>query len=214
MPPSASSTRPARSPAAPVNAPRAWPNSSLSISDSGSAPTLTGHERPLRAARQQVHRARDELLARAALAQQQHRAVGRRDARDELQQALHARARADDGRSASRRPRRGGARAGMSGAQGSLVRAETPGASIGGSGRRGASRRVDCFKMAQRPRRRGKLSGRNAPVFAGSFALQLDEPQLGRAPPLQRRAATAARGAPPTCPTSGSPAASLSSRRR
>ena len=49
MPPSAASNRPVRRPSAPVNAPRSWPNSSLSISPSGSAPqlTCTNEPRPL-----------------------------------------------------------------------------------------------------------------------------------------------------------------------
>ena len=41
VPPSASSNRPSRRSAAPVNAPFSWPNSSLSSSVSGSAPQLT-----------------------------------------------------------------------------------------------------------------------------------------------------------------------------
>ncbi len=41
VPSSASSNRPMRRSAAPVNAPFSWPNSSLSISDSGSAPAFT-----------------------------------------------------------------------------------------------------------------------------------------------------------------------------
>ena len=44
-------TGPSASPCAPVNAPRTWPNSSLSSSVSGSAAQFTGHERPLARAR-------------------------------------------------------------------------------------------------------------------------------------------------------------------
>ena len=44
MPPSASSNSPRLAATAPVKAPRAWPNSSDSSSDSDSAVQLTGHE--------------------------------------------------------------------------------------------------------------------------------------------------------------------------
>ena len=48
MPPSASSKSPRRSPVAPVNAPRAWPNSSDSRRDSGSAPQFCATKRAAR----------------------------------------------------------------------------------------------------------------------------------------------------------------------
>ena len=54
------------------------------------------HERPERAMGLQVQRARDELLAGAALAQQQHGAVGRSDFADEAEDALHPGTRAHD----------------------------------------------------------------------------------------------------------------------
>ena len=48
VPPSALRTSPVRSPTAPVNAPRRWPNSSASSSDAGSAPQLTATNAPVR----------------------------------------------------------------------------------------------------------------------------------------------------------------------
>src|SRR5205085_8692098 len=56
-----------------------------------------GHERTVRPPRLEVERARDQLLAGAALADQQHGTVGARDLRDEAEDALHAAARAENG---------------------------------------------------------------------------------------------------------------------
>ena len=78
VPPSASSNRPSRRSAAPVKAPFSWPNNSLSSSVSGSAPTFTAMNGLLRRGLRSAHRARDELLARAALALDEHRARHRR----------------------------------------------------------------------------------------------------------------------------------------
>ena len=68
-------TSPSRPAVAPVNAPFSWPNSSLSSSVSGSAAQLTATNGPRRAARSLVERARDQLLAGAALAEDQHGGV-------------------------------------------------------------------------------------------------------------------------------------------
>ena len=63
----------AAAPAAPVKAPRSWPNSSLSASSRGSAPQLTATNGPPGFGPELVQRARQQLLARAALAGHQHR---------------------------------------------------------------------------------------------------------------------------------------------
>ena len=67
-------SRPTRCCAAPVNAPRAWPNSSLSSSGSGHRRAVDRDERRRRAAPSAWMRARDQLLAGAGLAGDQHRA--------------------------------------------------------------------------------------------------------------------------------------------
>ena len=68
VPPFATSNRPGLLALAPVNAPFTWPNSSLSSRFSGIAPQLTATNGASRRSRQVVDRARDELLAGAALA--------------------------------------------------------------------------------------------------------------------------------------------------
>ena len=73
VPPSASTNTPGRSEVAPVNAPLLWPNSSLSISDSGIAPQLSATNGVLVRGAALVQRARDQLLAGAALALDQDR---------------------------------------------------------------------------------------------------------------------------------------------
>ena len=95
MPPSATSNLPRRSATAPVNAPRTWPNSSLSISSSGIAAQLTSTNVAVAPAAQRVDRPRDQLLAGAVLAVDQHAAVGRRRHRDLLAQLAHRVALAD-----------------------------------------------------------------------------------------------------------------------
>ena len=95
MPPSATSNLPRRSATAPVNAPRTWPNSSLSISSSGIAAQLTSTNGAGAPAAERVDRARDQLLAGAVLAVDQHAAVGRRGHRDLLAQLPHRVALAD-----------------------------------------------------------------------------------------------------------------------
>ena len=94
--PAASSNLPARCSVAPVNAPRSWPNSSLSSSSRGIAEQLMRDERPAPARRVVVDDLGDELLAGAALALDEHRRVGIRDAADRLVDLLHRRAVADD----------------------------------------------------------------------------------------------------------------------
>ena len=73
VPPSASSNSPARSVAAPVNAPRVWPNSSASSSSSLERRAVDRAEAPVCARRQPMDGARDQLLAAAALPFDQHR---------------------------------------------------------------------------------------------------------------------------------------------
>ena len=74
MPPCACSIRPGRAAAAPVNAPRAWPNSSFSSSDSVSAAQFRATNGFGGAAAAGVNRPRHQLLAGAGLAGDQHRA--------------------------------------------------------------------------------------------------------------------------------------------
>ena len=95
MPPLAISNRPFRSARASVNAPRTWPNISLSNSVAGTPPRLTFTKGLAGAAAVAVDRLGDQLLAGAALAGDEHRGVGRRDAADQLQDAQHARVAAD-----------------------------------------------------------------------------------------------------------------------
>ena len=90
MPPCARSNAPTCDRSAPVNAPRSWPNSSLSISVGGSAPqSTTTNGRPCAA--EVVQRSRDQLLARAGLARDQHRDVASRRLRDVRHQPPHHR---------------------------------------------------------------------------------------------------------------------------
>ncbi len=79
VPPCAASNDPARAATAPVNAPRACPNSSPSIDRAGQRRAVDDHERPRRARRRVVDRPRGQLLACAGLAEDQHRS--RRSAR-------------------------------------------------------------------------------------------------------------------------------------
>ena len=95
VPPSANSKRPRRSRCASVNAPFSWPNSSVSSSVSGKAPHDSATNGLSRAVAELVDRARDALLARAALPLDQHRRVGRRDRAHGLDHGLHRRALTD-----------------------------------------------------------------------------------------------------------------------
>ena len=95
MPPSASSNRPRLRAVAPVKAPRSWPNSSVSISSGGIAAQLTLTNGLSARALGAVDRARDQLLAGAALAGDQHARPRRRDLRDLGEQRRHRRALAD-----------------------------------------------------------------------------------------------------------------------
>ncbi len=96
MPPAASSKRPLRSLIAPVNAPFSWPNSSLSSSVSGRAAQLTVTNGLRGAPAVVMDGARDQFLARAALAAQQHRRVALGDVRDQVVYRLHRAGVADD----------------------------------------------------------------------------------------------------------------------
>ena len=95
MPPCAISKRPLRSCRASVNAPRTWPNISLSKSDDGDAAEIDLDERPAGTPAVAMDRFGDELLAGAALAGDQHRRVGRGDASHQLQDAQQPRVLAD-----------------------------------------------------------------------------------------------------------------------
>ena len=72
MPPSACSNRPRFCWRASVNAPRSWPNSSLSSSVSGMRRAGDVHERPVGAVAVEVQDLGGQVLAGAALAGQQH----------------------------------------------------------------------------------------------------------------------------------------------
>ena len=96
MPPSAALKRPSRRLTAPVKAPRSWPNSSASSSVSGNAAQLTAMNGFARARAALVQRARDQLLAGAALAGDQHGRVALRDGVDAVEQPQHRRAAPDD----------------------------------------------------------------------------------------------------------------------
>ena len=89
MPPSATSNLPRRSATAPVNAPRTWPNSSLSISSSGNRGAIDFDECRRPPAAQRVDGARDHLLAGPVFAIDQHAAVGRRRDLDLFAELTH-----------------------------------------------------------------------------------------------------------------------------
>ena len=95
VPPSASSNRPGLLSVAPVNAPRTWPNSSLSNSVSTTAEQLTVTKRRSRRGPDLMQRARDELLAGAGLAGDERGAHVRRQPANHAEQLLHHRAAAD-----------------------------------------------------------------------------------------------------------------------
>ena len=77
-----------------MNAPRTWPNSSLSNSVSTTAEQLTVTNGD-RAAGRLMERAGDELLARARLAGNEHRSDMRRQPPNHAEQLLHDRAAPD-----------------------------------------------------------------------------------------------------------------------
>ena len=95
MPLSACSNLPTCFSVAPVNDPFSWPNSSDSISSSGIAAQFTCTNRSRLPQAVAVNRARDQLLADAALALDQHGRVGRRGAADRRHHLLQRRALAD-----------------------------------------------------------------------------------------------------------------------
>ncbi len=98
MPCWAASNSPARSWAAPVKAPRACPNSSLSSRRLGDGAAVDRQERSGRARRFVVDQPRDALLAGAALPGEQDGGVDLGDAPREVDEAPHARALGDDPR--------------------------------------------------------------------------------------------------------------------
>ena len=91
MPPSACSKTPTLVSIAPVNAPRTWPNSSLSNSVSTTAEQLIVTNRRALRGPSAVQRARHQLLAGAGLAGDQHGAHVRRQPPDAVEQLLHRR---------------------------------------------------------------------------------------------------------------------------
>ena len=95
MPPFASRNRPRRARAAPVNAPFSWPNSSASSRLGASARAVERDERAVGARADAMDRAREQLLAGAALADDQHGRIRRRDAIDHREQLAHQRRLAD-----------------------------------------------------------------------------------------------------------------------
>ena len=161
VPPSAASNAPARAATAPVNAPRAWPNSSPSSRARRSAPQSTTTNGPRGARRRVVDRARHQLLAGAGLALDQHRRVGRRDARHPGEQLAHRRAGAEQAAEACRPatarpapPRRGSAHdVGAADAQRAAV------------GQHAAATRTPSTKVPLRlPRSRTQTPRRSAPA--------------------------------------------------
>ena len=96
MPPSACDNRPWRAVLASVNAPRAWPNSSHSISVSGIAPQSTAMNGP--AARSDCWWSERATISLPVpdCAGDQHGRVGRADLLDHVVDLLHRRARADE----------------------------------------------------------------------------------------------------------------------
>ena len=88
--------QPVRGPAAPVKAPRSWPNISDSSSSCGIAAQLTGTKARPRRADRRMDRLRDDLLAGAALAGDQHGRVGGGDALDQRTQLDDRRMFADE----------------------------------------------------------------------------------------------------------------------
>ena len=87
---------PDREPAAPVNAPRAWPNSSFSSSDSVQRRAVQRHERLGRARTAGVNGAGRQLFARSGLAGDEHGAGRGRGAADQFFGFLYRRALADE----------------------------------------------------------------------------------------------------------------------
>ena len=87
MPSWAASNRPSRARSAPVNAPRSWPNSSLSRSVSVKAAQLTATRGLEAAAAAAVNRAGYQFLAGPGLSSDENRRVRWRDAGDLLAQA-------------------------------------------------------------------------------------------------------------------------------
>ena len=96
VPLSASSNRPLRRASAEVNAPRSWPNSSLSSRFSGKRRAVDRDQVPLPVLARIVDRLGDQLLAGAGLPLDQDRALGPRDVPDQLEDLVHPRVLADD----------------------------------------------------------------------------------------------------------------------
>ena len=96
MPRCATSSSPARARFAPVNAPRSWPNSSLSSSDSARPAQLTATNSCARRGPARVDQPGDELLAGAGLALEDHRLRAGNDPVEPRVHLLHRRRRADD----------------------------------------------------------------------------------------------------------------------
>ena len=96
VPLSASSNRPLRRDSAEVNAPRSWPNSSLSSRFSGQRRAVDGDRFPCAVLARIVDGLGDQLLAGAGLPLDQDGALGPGDVADQLEDAVHPRVPADD----------------------------------------------------------------------------------------------------------------------
>ncbi len=92
----AASKRPVRLSMAPVNAPRTWPNSSLSSRLSLECAAVDADERPAGPAAELVDRLGDQFLAGARLPQQQHAGVALGHLPGDAVDLLHGRRGAND----------------------------------------------------------------------------------------------------------------------
>ena len=171
VPPSACSKRPRLVACAPVKAPRTWPNSSLSSRPSGIAAQLIGTKGFSRAAAVDVDRARDELLAGAALAGDQHARVDVRRAADQREHVAHRRAVADQVAEARCGRRRGAARGSPPRARaarararrcGAPPRARTAGHVVEGARAHRLDRGVDAAERGHQDDRRRRAAARAA----------------------------------------------------
>ena len=96
VPPWACSKQPGRVPTAPVNAPRSWPKTSLSIRVSGIAAALTATKGRSERALSLMDGPSHEFLAGAAFARDDHRNIPARNHLDQVEDFAHGFARADE----------------------------------------------------------------------------------------------------------------------
>ena len=105
VPPWAATKWPGRARLAPVNAPRIVTEELALEQRLGKRGAVDRHERAARAPAARVHRACDQLLARARLTEQEHRRVGALRLAHEVETRAHARALRDDSVHRLRGPR-------------------------------------------------------------------------------------------------------------